>query len=53
MSNFNSTEAKRLRREARAEKNTKVDFVIKAIPFTNKYGMTRFSMVKMPSMMFK
>ena len=53
MSQKNSTEAKKLRREAKANKNTKSDWVMKGVPVKNKYGLDRFSMVKMPGSMFK
>jgi hypothetical protein len=53
MSQKNSTEEKKLRREAKALKHTKSDWVMTAVPVKNKYGMDRFSMVKMPSHMFK
>jgi len=53
MSHKNSTEEKKLRREAKSNKHTKVDWVFKGVPVTNKYGLTRFSMVKMPGTMFK
>ncbi len=52
MSSKNSTEEKKLRREAKLAKK-RTGLITKYVPFVNKYGQLRHSPIKMPAGMFK